>query len=172
MDIKNKIRQSQSDIINDLAECESAIGKLYGEYGRLIPESAEFWTRLAHEEMQHAAMLRSFHRTLEKGNLFFNLGKFTGDSLKSVNVLTGQELEFARKETVSHAHALTVAVKIENMLLEAKFYDTITSDAPEFQIIAKKLADDTRVHLASIQQAMASLPAEWKPLPEKKKWLD
>ena len=158
MDIKDKMRESQSSIIDALAECEEQIGALYEEFSKSVQDSRSFWENLAREENQHAALLRTLKKNLAKGSIFFNLGHFSDERLGAMTTLVNAELTLARCHNTNHARALETAVKIEDWLLESKFYDFVTSDSQEFQIIARKLSGDTQRHINLIQNAVAALP--------------
>jgi len=153
MDTRTKIIESQKRIIDNLAECETLIGQLYGAYAGRFPAMKEFWTKLSKTEASHARLLRTMHRILDKGSLFYNLGKFDDKEIQHVKAITSEGLQHAIDRAFTPKKALSTALAIESSLLDAHFYDVVKSEASEFKIIAQRLSSDTRKHLESIRHA-------------------
>lgn len=151
MDIKDKVVESQRKIIDALAACELHIGSLYEKYASLFPGMEAQWRGLAAAEKTHADLLKTLHRILDKGRLFFNIGKFDDRTLQPVVSLVETSLKKADTPGFTADEAVATALQIEASILDAHFYDLVSSDAPEFKIIAERLSSDTRKHVAAIR---------------------
>jgi len=151
MDAKAKIREAQSKLIDHLSRYELAIASLYEVCSHAFPAHAAFWQTLVREERGHAGFLQSMYAILEKGNLFYDLGRFDVPAIEKHITEIQKESEAIDKNETDLVHALQAAVIIENSLLDGHFYEVVTSDAPEFALIAEHLAKDTRRHVAMIQ---------------------
>lgn len=151
MDTKARVRDAQTKIIDRLAESESAVGDLYKAYRDLDPEMAPFWQALVQEEEMHARLLTSMHTFLEKGNIFFNLGRFDLDSLETFLAFVAKERAAAEERVLSRSQMVGVALNVETSIQDSGFYDLVKSDAPAFRHIAEKLSTDTKVHVQKIR---------------------
>ena len=156
-DIKNKVIQAQKEIINQLVDCETSIEELYTLYSESIPELHDFFHDLAIKEKMHAALLKSMHRYLQKGELFHNIGRFKTESIKGFMDNVNEAIKHARKFSVRPEYAIETALSIESSFVDAHFYDIVESDAPEFQHVAKRLSKDTKEHVKSVQKKLIDL---------------
>jgi len=80
-------------IIDELAEFEVRVGLLYDKYAEIFPEISVQWLALAEAERVHSILLKSMHRLLDKGNLFFNLGKFSKEAMLPTPEITNLSSE-------------------------------------------------------------------------------
>ncbi len=155
MDIKEKVIESQRKIIDDLAECEVHVGMLYDKYAAIFPAMKTEWSGLATAEKTHADMLKSMHRILDKKSLFFNLGKFGKEATSQLLDFINEAIKSADKPGFTMQDAVNAALKIETSIIDAHFYDIVTSDAPEFKIIADRLTADTKKHIKAINEYLS-----------------
>lgn len=157
MDIKVKVINAQRKIIDSLAACEIRIGALYEKYAALFPEMNAKWLSLADTERVHSDLLKTLHRILDKGNTFYNLGRFTEQAIQPMVSLIDNSHKDADRMKLSSIEAITTALQIESSILNSHFYDVVASDAPEFRIIAARLAADTKQHADDIRSYFQSL---------------
>jgi rubrerythrin len=151
MVLKKSIQKAQGILIDQLAHFEASISELYGEYGRLFPDRADFWQELAREEKKHEWFLQSMHTLLDKRDVFYNLDAF---DVKTVGVRLAEvhaELATAKKGLISPLYSLETAMCIEKSIIDGHFYDVAKSYAPAFAVIADHLSKDTRLHAIRIQ---------------------
>ena len=131
-----------------MIELEEAIAALYEWYATFCPWEPEFWRQTAREERDHATTLKGLHRFLDQGILFQNIGRFDvalmQAMIEEVRGLVGKRCPMAA--------ALNAAVKIESSLLDSRFYEVVTSDSRDFQLVAEFLSESTRAHAQSILQ--------------------
>ena len=151
MNAKQNVMEAQAKIVDELAAYEDLIATLYTEFSQLVTGMKEFWTGMAREEKMHASMLRSMHKLLEQGHIFFGIGRFDHELLQELNGHVRSEINNAQDREVNRIYALSVALKIETSLVESRFYEITTSDAPQFKIIAERLCDDTCRHQKTLQ---------------------
>lgn len=152
--IQASIKTSQSNMLGLLISMEEAISKLYVTYGDKFKDAAKFWGILAAEEMQHAAMLRQLYKILDKGKLFYSIDHFDRASIeKMIECVITAEYN-ANHRLVTHKMALSIAIQTERCMTESGFYRTVTSDAPEYKIIAEQLIIRTDEHIARIEEEL------------------
>ena len=155
MDIQARVREAQGKIIDQLAQCEASIAELYATYGRALPEMGDVWQKLSAEEDSHARLLKSMHAQLDNGNIFYNLGRFDKQATDALIAKVTAESAAAKKAPVSAVRAITVALSIETSILEAHFYEIVTSDAPEFTVIAEHLSKATKRHVELVSELLS-----------------
>lgn len=159
MPVKTKLKDAQKKIIDYLVLCEESIAALYEIYSEKVPEYREFWQEISAEEIVHAGLLATMYGLLEKGHIFYGIGRFDKNLVFGFLTKVGEEIAFARENPVSALHAMQMAVFIETSVLEAHFYEVITSDAAEFRFVAERLADDTHNHVQIVQFELRELEA-------------
>ncbi len=151
MELKNKIIEAQKKIVETLTECEINIGRLYEKYAARFPEAKDLWSTLSKVEETHANLLKTMHRIFDKGNIFYNLGKFGDAAIQPTIDLINRSLKEADAPGFKAADAMKTGLKIESSLIDAHFYDIVDSDAPEFKIIAARLSSETKHHAELIR---------------------
>ena len=151
MSSKKKVRDAQRLIIDYLVECETSIADLYAAYGNAFPEMADFWQTLSDDEKGHARLLKTLHAILDKGDIFFNLGRFDKQTVNANITKNQTELATFKEKPFSVLHAIAVALSMEASLVDGNFYASVTSDAPEFISIADNLLKDTNRHIDLIK---------------------
>lgn len=154
MNTKEKIRESQREILRSLVKWESSIGRLYGVYSEKLPEMAEFWSKMSAQEQDHARMLESLECKLDEGFLFWNIGKFQKDFILDELMIVDTAMTEAQGPDLTAHDAMTVAIKLESSLLDSKFYSVVKSDAPDFTAMAEVLQQATQNHLRSVQNRL------------------
>lgn len=146
-----KIKVAQAAILDRLITLEETASRLYNTYDSLLSDPPNFWGKLAAEEMQHAAMLRKLHESLEKGNIFYNLGTFDKQELtREIEYAINMESK-ARDIGISVPEALTNAMTVEKSMAESSFYQTVHSDDEQYKIIAQRLIELTKKHMEKLK---------------------
>lgn len=150
--IKENVLSAQGRILDLLMECESQLAALYDRFADTFPAHAPFWQRMAREERQHSRALDQLHTLLARGHLFQNIGRFNEERLAGMRATlaaAGQDLDAKR---LDEAAAYVVAMKLECTLLERCFYNTVTSDAPEYQNVSQILQAETQQHVQRLKR--------------------
>ena len=157
MTTQSTIATAQHAIIDGLVDCEMLIAELYHAYGVLFPEVGSFWIAIGHEEETHARLLLELHTYLDHGHVFFNIGKFNQESLQPVRARIEGCVRAARSGKIALRDALFAACSIENSVMDARFYDTVTSNSPDFQRVAEALSKSTEGHVSAIQNMLTAV---------------
>jgi hypothetical protein len=142
------------DEIEALARHEEAICDLYKAYADKFPEFREFWSQLATEETGHAAWIRKFSDKLSDGSAVLKEGRFRIPAIEtSIQYLNGYTQK-ARKETMDITHALTIALDIENALIDRKFFEVYETDDKELIETLNLLEQETRRHRQTVEDML------------------
>ena len=144
----------QANLLGLLMAREEATGKLYHAYSLRLKEAAPFWLNLAGEEKQREIMLREVFKMLDTGTIFLKVDPSNRKTLEDMIDYIQRAEENARCGQLSYHQAIFSALKIERSRAESGFRDAVKSDTVKFQIVAKRLADLSKGHIALLQNEM------------------
>ncbi len=154
---KSSLLEARVGVISKLAECEGLLAELYGAYSASIPEMKPFWSAISNSEIQHAALLELLAEGMREGRLTVNTERFSEKAITLFQKLVREATGKAKSSSLPAKDTIITALAIESSLLEADFYTTVQSDAPEFREIAEKLALETNQHINSLQQTLQNM---------------
>jgi len=146
------LRDKGSDIIEMLAKNEGAVAQLYSAYADRFLEDKNFWSGLAAEEIDHAGELRKLCEIAGKGDLHISEGRFNITAISTFSSYLEKESEPDRVKASSLINALSVAVHIEESMIEHKFFDVFETDSVELRHVLLNLAAETKRHLEQVRQ--------------------
>ena len=144
--------EKQLVVLNELAELEESIGRLYEAYATLFPDYRQFWSGLVDEEKQHAVWVREFRAFVEKGAVKFNENRFNVFAIQAYIKYLKEELEKATGRTL--VNALAIASYIEESLMEQKYFEVIDDDSEELKQTLRHLAGATQTHSEKVHQTL------------------
>ena len=148
-------RTDKQMILRAMIETEKNVADLYKLYAARFQEDRVFWTGIALEEEQHAAMLGSaaFHLALDRlpdAVLLDNLPdlQITNASIKKITE------SYARKMPTKE-EAYNYAVQMEKSLSEAFLQELLRmKDAPEVVAMWQRLGAETTGHSERIRNLL------------------
>lgn len=155
----DKIRAGQKQILEQLAGYEDALAELYAAFAKHLPAHSDLWSRMSAEELSHGRMLRGLEKMLERGFLFYNIGRFDLKLIEEAILKLQEVRKTAKSDGISIRNACTIASEAEASVLDGQFFKIVESDSPEFQIIAKHLAAATEKHALQVRNLIVSLMA-------------
>ncbi len=146
-----------SRILDQSVQLELNVAALYLGFSESFPEDREFWSQLAKEEENHAALLRG--GKLESSNE----GRFPADILTTnldALIKANKEIEELVKEhkqkpPSSRASALEIAIKVEESTGELDFscFMRQEKNSPLLELLGRVNRED-RGHLFRIRKYM------------------
>lgn len=152
MSLQAKIEDSQRTLLDELARCESQLSELYALYARSYPEATSIWLQLSKEERAHERFLKSLHKLLDEGQVFYNLGRFNAQALQTFTAELTSSLEVAKQKDIPLLKAFETALFLENSVIDGHFYDLAKNDAHGFAVVADHLSRDTDRHRKQLQE--------------------
>ncbi len=158
----DEAKQAQLEILECLVSLEESLSTLYNTYQTKLDDYSDFWAKIATEEMQHAAMLKTLYPYLQKGNLFQNIGRFNKEAMiKEIDNILDIEYS-AKNKTLTMQEALHNALKLETQLAESSFYSTVESASPEFKVICERMTSVLHEHKKRLQDKTIAYQKEKK----------
>jgi rubrerythrin len=148
------LNHSPVEVLDMLAGNEEAVGRLYRIYAEKFPEALDLWVELADEENSHAASIMLLKKDVLDRKLHLQPGRFKGAAIQTYHKYLEGEIAAAQKGT-NLIYALSVAMSIEDSLIERKFFEIFTTDAPEMQHVLHDLEEATRRHSRRIREFRA-----------------
>ncbi|MFC2022573.1 hypothetical protein ACFLTL_00205 [Chloroflexota bacterium] len=139
------------NVLDMLAANEVSIGQLYNEYANMFPEYSDFWDKLAKEEYNHARWLTEVSRKAVEGSLHIDERRFTKEAVESYRKYLQGECEKARREGISLLQALSIALNIEESLIESKYFEVLEADPTELRRILSDLEIATKEHMRRVR---------------------
>ncbi|MHB9024259.1 MAG: ferritin family protein [Armatimonadota bacterium] len=141
----NNTQQSLA-ILTRLMMHEEGIQYFYEECANQFPEHDDFWLKLAREERGHVESLRSLTPLIEEE-------KITVPEAESVLAVLDEYLQYLTKQsdilnnsTLSVLPVISMALDMEESLLEKRFFTYLSGEAPELQNLIQGMLADTLGH--------------------------
>jgi hypothetical protein len=157
MEHREQVRRAETRIVDDLTRCEDSIAELYKTYGQMMPHMNDFWVRLSRGEEARARLLTAVRRLLDKGHLFYNIGKFDSAGIQTLYAYVNHVLAAAKKATPSDANAVCAALSIQVALAEVHFSNVFHSDVPPLNYIAGALSKNIQSQKGAIESRMEAI---------------
>ncbi len=127
------------NIIDASIDLELNIGKLYELYCELFPEHKEFWWKIALEEENHAALIRSvkehFRPMGETPEALFLTESCALDDIQKVSNSITNLIENYRKKTPTIEEAFSFAYNLEKSAAELHFQEFMNKDNADLEPI-------------------------------------
>ena len=146
------LRGNVSDVVEAMAKNEEAVSRLYQAYADKFPAQKAFWSGLAADETTHAAWIRGLQAKMREGSLSINRDRFKIQPVRGFTAYLERETTTAREPGMSPINALSVALYIEESIIEQRFFEVFVADAPELKRILSDLANSTKGHLDKVRE--------------------
>lgn len=116
------MRKEPLGAIEELAENERLISRIYRVFSEKFPDHGEFWAKMADEEVQHAGILRSVDPAVRSGTVVLKEGGPDETSLRMFRDYLRFSLARAQGEKIRLQDAFETALAIEHDLIEYDFF--------------------------------------------------
>ena len=147
MDLKSNV----SEVIEAMAKNEEAVSRLYQAYADRFPGQKAFWSGLAADEISHAGWIRGLQAKMRDGSLTVNRDRFRIQPVRGFSAYLERELTSAQEPGMSPINALSVAVYIEESMIEQHYFEVFAPDGPELKRVLSDLLTATRSHLDKVR---------------------
>ncbi|HXK29091.1 MAG TPA: hypothetical protein VJ646_12620 [Candidatus Binatia bacterium] len=145
-----------SRILDESIQLELNVADLYLSFCHAFAEDKDFWSHLAEEEGNHAALLRSGKLESDEGHFPAKILTTNLDALIKVNKEIKELLkEHKQKPPSSRASAFEIAIKVEESTGEIDFscFMEQQADSPALKLLRRVDRDD-RDHARRIRNYM------------------
>jgi len=132
------------------------MGDLYRLYAAKLPDSASLFESLAAAERDHARSLADFAEGVKTGLVHINPERFSAEAVLSSLDYIKERMAEANSSEVPLVEALSVALDLEEALIEKRYYEVAEGDAAEVKSVLQRLCQETAAHVAQVRRAWES----------------
>lgn len=138
-------------VINALAKHEECVSELYQQYALRFPEMEGFWTLLAAEEMSHADVVQYLLQKIEEGAAHSTAHHLKLDVIRRSCDYIQEEIHRAKNTPITRINALSIALSLEQAIIERKFFEAFAEDSAEVAQILATLREGATEHLRRVE---------------------
>lgn len=146
-------------IIELLEQNELDISTLYGIYARDFPDHADFWSKLSQEEAEHAGIISTTHKKSDLKR-FFVPNDLARDVIRYVhNYIKECILEARKRKRLTHADAVSAALRIERSTVENKCLEILVPSSRAAKDMVRGLNKETKKHIRILMKELGKIAA-------------
>jgi rubrerythrin len=154
-----KIAKDPDALLTILQEHELVIGRLYGAYAQRFPDYAHFWEKLSEEERKHAACLKSLRTQMQNDPDIVIVERFSTDAVEFSIRYVKELIERSGQPEFKIINALSLAMKLEEALLENNFFEVLAGDTEDVRGVLEILTHETKRHFQILKNAFRDYKA-------------
>jgi len=139
-------------ILEAMKEHEQALARLYKVYASKFLEYKGFWTELSHEEVQHANWVDKLQTDIEDSTEDFIAERFPLGAIQLSTEFVKNQAIAADEPDFVFINALSTALRLEEALMENKYFEVIETDSAKTKHTLAMLARSTQEHYQRIRQ--------------------
>lgn len=137
--------------ISLLRENEIVTANLYAVYARKLHSAAKFWEDLVKDEQAHAEVMMGIEQLIDDGKASFRRpDDFRLPDIKAGITWIRHMIESTEQSGTTLRDALDTAIKVEQTMIESKFFHVMDSDDPAIRKEFEDLHKHTVEHLGRI----------------------
>lgn len=140
------------EIMQALEEHEQAMSELYQAYAARFPEMDEFWSLLAMEEMIHADSVEFLLHKIEEGAAHAAQHQFKLAVIRNSSVYVREEIARANAVDLLPINALSIALSLEQAILERRFFEVFAEDSKEVASLLTGLQEGAQEHIHRVEE--------------------
>lgn len=142
------------DILQLLIQHELAIKHLYEAFASVFAGRKDFWRSLADEEQKHADQLGGLRSDAGVGAWLLSDGGVNPQSIKSSIAYVNGQTERALGAGLDLTHALSIAVDLEDALIEEQLSRISVSGCSTLGPVLADIVADTEKHRKILRVAL------------------
>ncbi len=146
------IAKAPEVILQAMKEHEQSLARLYERYADKFPEYKDFWTELSLEEVQHAGWIDKLQADIEGSSEDFVVERFRIGAVQRSTEYVNKLAEMADQPDFVLINALSTALRLEEALIENKYFEVIETDSIKTKHTLTMLAQSTQEHYQRIRR--------------------
>jgi hypothetical protein len=146
------IAKAPEVILEALKEHEQALAHLYKLYASKFPEYKDFWTELSLEEVQHADWIDKLQADVEDSSEDFVVERFPVGAIQRSTEYVEKLMNMANQPDFVLINALSTALRLEEALMENKYFEVIETDSAKTKHTLAILAQSTQEHCQRVRK--------------------
>jgi rubrerythrin len=145
---------NRAEIFALLKQHEVAISELYSAYAERFPYRKQFWLQLADEEMEHADVVDLLQAKIEENEAIYSQDKIRTGAIRSSIDYIERLTEEARVGLLRMVNALSIALDLEEAVIEKKFFQVVEGDTVDIKRMLQELQDKDQDHANRIHEEL------------------
>ncbi len=139
-------------ILEAMKEHEQALAHLYELYAGKFPEYKDFWNELSQEEVQHAGWIEKLQDEIEDSADDFVVERFPVGAIQHSTEYVKKLADTAEQPDFVLINALSTALRLEEALMENKYFEVIETDSVKTKHTLSMLAQSTQQHYQRVRK--------------------
>jgi uncharacterized protein YbcV (DUF1398 family) len=141
-------------IIQIFKENELKVSKLYNLYAQKLTDHKDFWKKIAKEEVDHAQTIGDIFPKGQKKDKYFQENNFTRGIVKYVTDFLDEQIKYVEEEKLTHVEAINIALRIEQSVLEKKYFEIFIPTDMTLKKVLEKLNRETLQHVSRLRKEL------------------
>ena len=146
------IAKAPEVILEAMKEHEQALAQLYEFYTGKFPEYKDFWNELSLEEVQHAGWIDKLQAGVENSSDDFVVERFPIGAIQHSTQYVKKLADTADQPDFVLINALSTALRLEEALMENKYFEVIETDSAKTKHTLNMLAQSTQQHYQRVRK--------------------
>lgn len=138
--------ENPNTLLDAMRQHEQMIARLYQTYAERFEAYSDFWNELSGAELRHARCLEKLQSLLKENPDIIIVQRFSIDAIKSSIRYINELIELTKKPEFEPINAFSLAMKLEEALLEKKYFEVLVGDSQEIKETLSLLLNETEVH--------------------------
>lgn len=139
-------------ILEAMKEHEQSLARLYELYAAKFLEYKGFWTKLSLEEVQHADWIDQLQADIENSSEDFIVERFPLGAIQRSTEFVKKQMVVADQPDFVLINALSTALRLEEALMENKYFEVIETSSTKIKHTLAMLAESTQEHYQRIRK--------------------
>ena len=139
-------------ILEAMKEHEQSLARLYELYAAKFLEYKGFWTELSLEEVQHADWIDQLQADIENSSEDFIVERFPLGAIQRSTEFVKKQMVVADQPDFVLINALSTALRLEEALMENKYFEVIETSSTKIKHTLAMLAESTQEHYQRIRK--------------------
>ena len=139
-------------ILEAMKEHEQSLARLYERYALKFREYKGFWSELSLEEVQHARWIDKLQTDIKDSSEDFIVERFPLGAIQRSTEYVNKQADTADQPDFVLINALSTALRLEEAMMENKYFEVIETDSAKTKHTLAMLAQSTQEHYQKIRK--------------------
>jgi hypothetical protein len=143
------------EVLRQMAIFETKVAELYSICASTWNDDCQFWLDIWSDEISHALYINNIIEIITRKPEVFEKGiPFNVLEVQTIVSSIMSTIEGIKKGEITKDQLLVIANNLENGFIENKYGDIVKTDDAEYNILMKKIFNDTQKHKENIAQKL------------------
>lgn len=140
-------------LLKVMQQHEQMLANLYHAYAEKFEVYTDLWNELSQAELKHVRCLEMLQSLLAENPDIRIVQRFSLDAINSSIRYVNELIERSTHPEFELINAFSLAMKLEEALLEKKYFEVLEGDSQEVKDTLQLLSDETGQHFRMLEKA-------------------